>query len=119
MPPLASTLIRMPSTWMGWRRAASTTSARAAASAGAGRPAKQHRELVAAEPGYQVALAGRRSSRSATCDQYLVAGGVAEGVVDLLEVVEVDQQQGGDAAACRAPASVRPLQQCAGGWAAR
>ena len=57
--------------------------------------ADQHdAELVAAEPEHHVvAPRGPRQSRS-DLPQQLVAGGVAEGVVDLLEVVEVDEEEG-------------------------
>ena len=54
---------------------------------------EEHAELVAAEPGARVAAAaGMPSSRAADADEQLVAGGVAEAVVDGLEVVEVDEQ---------------------------
>ena len=58
------------------------------------RPTSTTRELVAAE-----ADARRRGSSQRCVEprpdlpQQLVAGGVAEGVVDLLEVVEVDEQE--------------------------
>lgn len=62
-----------------------------------GQPAQQDGELVAAEPGHQVARAGRGTQPVGHLHQYAVAGAVPEGVVDLLEVVEVDQHQGRDA----------------------
>ena len=62
-------------------------------------------ELVAAEAGHGVARRARRSrSRSATCDQQLVAGAVAEAVVDLLEAVEVEEQHRDRASAARGAA---------------
>ena len=55
----------------------------------------QHAELVAAEPGHACRRCGRVAlSRSATATQQCVAGVVAEGVVDRLEVVEVEKQHG-------------------------
>ena len=52
-------------------------------------------ELVAAEPGDGVALAERLLQPVGDLLQQAVAGVVAERVVDLLEVVEVDQHHGG------------------------
>ena len=58
------------------------------------RGARQQRgELVAAEPGEHVALAQPRAQHRRDARDDLVAGGVAERVVDVLEVVEVEQQQ--------------------------
>ena len=55
---------------------------------------EQDRELVAAEPGQHVGARGRRrGAGAATRVEQVVAGGVAEGVVDGLEAVEVEQQQ--------------------------
>ena len=50
-------------------------------------------ELVAAEPRQRVALAQRHLQPRPDLAQHLVAGVVAERVVELLEAVEVDQQQ--------------------------
>ena len=55
---------------------------------------QQDRELVAAEPGHEVGLAQRPAQHDRRRHDELVAGVVAAGVVDLLEVVEVEQQQG-------------------------
>ena len=52
----------------------------------------EHRELVAAEAGHRVAGADRVAQPVGDLDQQLVAGGVAEAVVDLLEAVEVQEQ---------------------------
>ena len=54
----------------------------------------QDRELVAAEPGDQVVVADEAADPLGDRDEQRVAGGVAEGVVDDLEVVEVDEQDG-------------------------
>ena len=54
---------------------------------------QQHGELVAAEPGDGVDLAQRAAQPLADLNQELVAVVVAEGVVDLLEPVQVEQQQ--------------------------
>ncbi len=55
-------------------------------------------ELVAAEPGDQVALAERRLNAGADVAQHLVAAGVIGGVVDLLELVDVEAEDGDMAA---------------------
>ena len=52
----------------------------------------QDRELVAAEAGDGVARAKRLLSRGATAAQQLVAGRVADAVVDELELVEVEEE---------------------------
>ena len=51
------------------------------------------RELVTAEARQRVALAQRHLQPRPDLAQHLVAGVVAERVVELLEAVEVDQQQ--------------------------
>ena len=64
--------------------------------AGAGLVAgvEHDRELVAAEPRERVALPQRLLQARADLAQHLVARRVPERVVELLEAVEVDQQQG-------------------------
>ena len=52
------------------------------------------RELVAAQAGDHVLGPQARAQARGDRDQQLVAGGVAEAVVDRLEVVEVDEQHG-------------------------
>ena len=54
----------------------------------------EHGELVAAEPGRQVARPQAAPEPLGHHPQDLVAGGVAEAVVDRLEVVQVQQEQG-------------------------
>ena len=61
-----------------------------------GRIPEEDRELVAADPGGQVAGPQRRLDALADGRQERVAGGVAEGVVDDLEVVEVEEQHDRD-----------------------
>ncbi|KAG0743471.1 hypothetical protein G6F24_016261 [Rhizopus arrhizus] len=56
--------------------------------------AQDQAELVAAEPAGQVLLAGHRAQDVAHALQHAVAGLVAMAVIDLLEAVAVDQQQG-------------------------
>ena len=51
-------------------------------------------ELVAAEPGHRVGLAHDRGQAARKLDQQQIAVVVAEGVVDLLEAIEVHQQDG-------------------------
>ena len=50
---------------------------------------EQHGELVAPEAGHGVTGPGRASQPLGDGDEQLVAGGVAEAVVDHLEVVDV------------------------------
>ena len=52
------------------------------------------RELVAAEPGDHVVLPNARREALRDHREQLVAGGVAQAVVDRLEVVEVDEEHG-------------------------
>ena len=59
-----------------------------------GRIGRQDRELIAAETSHEVAVAHRRRDPLGDRDQKRVAGRVAERVVDDLEVVEVDEQDG-------------------------
>ena len=70
--------------------------------------AQQQRELVAAEAGEEVGLARRAPEPRRGLLQHLVADGVAERVVDRLEVVEVDAEHRGLLAARRSPASAPP-----------
>jgi hypothetical protein len=56
-----------------------------------GDPGQQDGEFVATEPGQQLALAEGREQARTDLAQQLVAGGVPEAVVDLLEPVEVQQ----------------------------
>src|SRR5918995_6687479 len=58
-------------------------------------PGRQHeRELVPAEPRERVVLAHRAAQPRPDLAQHLVARVMAQGVVELLEPVEVDEQQG-------------------------
>ena len=52
---------------------------------------EQHGELVAAEPRSGVGRADRLDEAAADLAQHVVAGGVAEAVVDRLEVVEIEE----------------------------
>ena len=54
---------------------------------------QQHRELVPAQARQHVRVAQLGRQRLGDPDDELVAGGVAEAVVDVFEVVEVDEQQ--------------------------
>ena len=58
-------------------------------------PFEQDRELVAADAGDGVRGAQRRGERAGDLDQQLVAHQVAEAVVDDLEAVEVEEEDGG------------------------
>ena len=59
-----------------------------------GQPGAQDDELVTAEPGQGVRLAQHPPDPSGDRDEQLVAHGVASGVVDQLEAVEVDEHDG-------------------------
>ena len=63
-------------------------------------------ELVAAHPRHDVGGADRAAQQSRDRDEELVAGVVPERVVDLLEVVEVEQQQGAGRTVPAAPVEV-------------
>jgi hypothetical protein len=64
---------------------------------------EQDRELVAAEAGGGVSAANARVEPARHLDQHLVARGVAQGVVDLLEVVEVEEEHGAPATLAARP----------------
>ena len=87
-----------------WRRAAPRRCARrpSIASSASATSSSRMRELVAAEAGDGVGRAQARLHALGHLGQQPVAGGVAEAVVDALEVVEVEEQHG-DAAAGAAP----------------
>ena len=55
---------------------------------------QQHRELVAGEPAEEVGRAQALLHRPRGVHQHAVADGVPERVVQLLEAIEVEQQQG-------------------------
>ena len=93
------------------RRAASTNASRSPTSQG------EDRELVAAEAGDGVVGAQRVAQALAADLEQAVAGGVAERVVDLLEVVEVEEGDDGGLAA--RPASRRSAARTARGSAGR
>ena len=63
---------------------------------------EQDAELVAAEAGHGVAGADAAAEAGGHRRQEPVAGGVAEAVVDGLEVVEVDEQHGAEVAGAAA-----------------
>ena len=75
-----------------WRRSALTSSS-ATIAACAASAWEQHAELVAAQPRQHVGLAHALRERPATLFRRSSPGLVAEAVVDVLEVVEVDQEQ--------------------------
>src|SRR5690606_13601368 len=54
---------------------------------------QQHDELVAAEAGDDVVAAYGPANLPRSGLQQLVAGGMAAGVVDILELVEIDEEQ--------------------------
>jgi hypothetical protein len=82
---------RLPTT--NGRRTDSTSFAAMRAASSMGEVGEQHREFVAALAPDQVRGAQRRQQPRRAVAQQLVAGDVAERVVDVLEAVEVDEQQ--------------------------
>jgi hypothetical protein len=62
--------------------------------AGVGYVLQQHRELVAAQPARGVPAAAAAANALGHLHEQLVTRGVAEAVVDRLEVVEVEEQDG-------------------------
>ena len=80
---------------------------------------EQERELVPAEPGHGVHRAQQRAQPLAERRQQAVADGVAAGVVDLLEVVEVEEhaRRAGSPSGGRARARRRAGRGTARGWA--
>ena len=73
--------------------------------AGVGKTFEQQRELVSAETGDEIARSHGLAEASGHDAEQLVAGGVAQGVVHILEVVEVHEQHG-----LAATAMIRPGQ---------
>jgi hypothetical protein len=59
-----------------------------------GHPDHQNRELVATQAGREIALPEMATDDSCHVDQHAIANLVAQTVVDLLEVVNVDQSHG-------------------------
>ena len=64
---------------------------------------EQDRELVAAEPGRGIGRAYARGDALRDLEQDAVADGVTEAVVDGLEVVEIDEQDGHSDAVAQRP----------------
>ena len=115
-PMLASIWTNRPSMRIG---AISANRSRAATSAASRRPCRAAgRRTRRREPGDQVAVAGVRAQPGGDDPQELVAGLVAEGVVDRFEAVEVQVR-----AATWGRPGVRPVPGCARragcGWAGR
>jgi hypothetical protein len=54
----------------------------------------EYHELVTTDAGYRIGLAQTAQQAPADLDQQQVAGGVAVAVIDQLEVIQVDEQQG-------------------------
>ncbi len=92
------TRISRPSIANGSASAATILCASTAAPCGILQPGLHQRELVAAEARERVALADRRAQPLGDRAQEAVAAGVAEAVVDLLEVVEIEHHHGDPAA---------------------
>ena len=93
-PMLTRTWRRWPATSKGGESAARRRPAVTVASVWSSTPSAEHGELVAAEPGDQVLLADGAAQALGDLDQQPVAGLVAEAVVDDLEVVEVEEEDG-------------------------
>ena len=102
MPIDASTSSVSP--WMANGSSSARCTARATSSrrGRAGDVREQDPELVAAEAGHGVGLAQHTVQAGADLPQEEIARVMAEGVVDLLEPVEVDQEEGGVVPVARA-----------------
>ena len=106
---LVSTCRAMPSRWNGSLSTARIRSAASSAPPASAHVGEQHGELVAAEPGDGV-LGPHRAGQPVGGDlEQPVAGVVAQGVVDLLEPVQVEQaERDGAAGALGLLAGQRP-----------
>ena len=93
IPMLPLTVTGFPSSMVGSRTRASSFSATAGI-VGVGDLRQQDRELIPAQPGHRVALADAAHEPAGHDPDQRVAGRMAEGVVHLLELVEVDQKHG-------------------------
>ena len=93
--PIETVMITLsPRTRKGTSSAARMRSATSVASCRVGQVLEQDGELVAVQPSGGVAGSCRVAQPVGDLDQELVATGVAEPIVDLLEVVDVDVQDG-------------------------
>ena len=93
MPMLPETCAGLPSMSTGSASTSSSFSATIAPASSAWPPGCTHGELVAAQACQQVGVAQYAAHALGHLAQQRVAAGVAEGIVDLLEVVQVDQVQ--------------------------
>ena len=88
----------MPVTWSGRRKRLDQAVHEGHDVAEIGDVDQRDGELVAAQPGDQVALTQRRLNAGADVAQHLVAARVIGGIVDLLELVDVEAEHGDMAA---------------------
>ena len=93
MPTLARTCSRIPSSSNGASSAATIRSATCRPVGAVARADEQHGELVAAQAGERVARFHGVAQAAGDVLQQPVAVGVAERVVDGLEIVEVDDHE--------------------------
>ena len=92
IPMLALTNTSFPPSLNGRARAAAMRSAISRTSSHARRILDQHGKLVAAQPRDEVAVAHAGAQSTGRFDEQAIASGMAERVVDRLEVVEVEEQ---------------------------
>ena len=97
MPALAVTRTVSSPAMNGCSRSVASSSAATASASPPLVPAQQAGELVAAEPGDRVAAAQAPGERARDGADQLVAGLVAERVVDVLEAVDVEHEHGAGA----------------------
>ena len=114
-PMLARTRMARPSTRERLEQRAQHALRRALGLDRRRRMLEQHGELVAAQARGQIVLAQRRPQPLGDGHEQRVAGGVAERVVDALEVVQVEEQHGGRRRP-RARAPPRRAARRASGW---
>ena len=102
MPMLAPITTSWPLIWKGSAQARDDALGQRAGLLGVAQGVLQHHELVAAEAGDDVGAAHGRAQPVGDRAQQLVAAGMAQRVVDLLELVEVDEVDGERPAAAQA-----------------
>ncbi len=118
MPTLAPTRSRRPATANGVVEERDDLAGQVLGNGGRAGLVEQDGELVTADPGHGVGRPEAVGEALGHPPQELVARGVAEGVVDRLEVVEVDEgdRQAGAVAVVPAVGEAHPVRRTGRGW---
>ena len=82
--------------------------------AGVGESAGKDHELIASQPRQRIAAGDARLEPAGDQAQKIVAGFVADGVVDVLEAIEIEEHHGNVTGICRIAAFARILRQAQG-----